>query len=322
MNIINSLALSRLVVLCLSLTLFSLSKCSKQSIYSNSPSVNKKSKVSPNEKQKGAHVFGRLDSLNIQQFKENKYEWITLVAYSGQQDIDSPELRYRRGDSTALLERNARWLKEIKIVHEAGYKVFVKPHIWLRSPPDGKWRSDIFPTSEENWEIWKKSYREFILRYAKLAERGQAEMFCVGVELTRLTLEKPKYWQELIKEVRTIYSGKITYAANCDLEFVANKYNRPILFTEMGYKSTADAAIKPWEWIEYDTDQKKVLSTETQANCYQAFFDTIWDQEWFAGTHIWQLRSDFKKGRGKSNLDFTPQEKPAEKTIARGFEGN
>ena len=108
------------------------------------------------------------------------------------------------------------------------------------------------------------------------------------------------------------------------IQSIHKKYNRQILFTELGYKSTADSAITPWEWIDYSSTQSELASSETQANCYEAFFNTVWKKKWFAGVHIWQLRCDSKSGRkrkrGKTHLDFTPQGKPAEKIIAKGFE--
>ena len=161
----------------------------------------------------------------------------------------------------------------------------------MHEASDGKWRSDIYPTTAEGMETWKASYRDFILRYAIIAEQANAEQFCIGTELTRISLEQPNFWIDLIKEVRTIYAGKITYAANWYEEFenitfwdkldyvgvqayfpltknknptvkeisngwnqyfptfksIYKKFNRPILFTEMGYKSTAGSAVKPWE---------------------------------------------------------------------------
>ena len=182
-------------------------------------------------------------------------------------------------------------------------------------------------------------------------------MFCIGTEFSRLSVEKPVFWKNLIREVRKIYSGKITYAANWyeeyegiefweDLDFigiqayfplvnkeypsveeiskgwnkylpsvksVSKKYKRRVLFTELGYKSTSDSAVRPWEWVdEQEIRRKKTFSGETQSNCYLAFFDRVWSEDWFAGVHIWQMRSDFKERKGpKQNLDFEPQGKPA-----------
>ncbi len=315
-------------------------------------------------KQRGAHIFGRLDSTNLQPFIKNNIEWITLVPFAGQKDIDSPKVVYVRGDSLAMIRRDSAWKSQIEVAHSAGFKVFLKPHIWLTDNTSGKWRSDIFPTSEAGWKLWQKEYRAFILHYAQIAQQNKVELFCIGTELSRLSVEKVGFWKRLLQEVRNTYDGEITYAANWyneyekitfwkDLDYIgiqayfplvnkeypsvqdiskgwkphlspiksiAKKYNRKILFTEMGYKSTSDSAIEPWQWIDYMADTNKPLSMETQANCYQAFFNTVWEKEWFAGVHIWQLRSDFVAGRGKSNLDFTPQGKPATAIITKGFE--
>lgn len=269
-----------------------------------------------NIKQKGAHLFGKIDSsTNFQALHKDNVDWVTLVPWGFQKDYDSSIMQHHHGDSLRILQRDSNLLNRIKIVHEAGFKVFLKPHIWIDSPTEGKWRSDILPANEADWQTWRKGYRDFILRYAKLAKKGNADMFCIGTELSLLSVKKPIFWLHLIQEVRTIYSGKITYAANWYQEFeeitfwkeldyigiqayfpltnnenpsveqistgwnqhlpiieaIHKRYNRKVLFTEMGYKSTADSAIKPWEWLDYEAQSKYTHSPETQANCYQAF---------------------------------------------------
>ena len=317
-----------------------------------------------NDKQKGAHVFGSLNATNLQPFVKNNYNWITIVPYSGQKNEDSPNLVYHRGNRLELDRRDSVWSHQIQVAYALGLKVFLKPHIWMHNPSEGKWRSDIFPTNEDNWDLWQKNYRKFILFYAKIAKKNNVELFCIGTELSRLTAEKSEFWETLIKDIRHIYSGKLTYAANWRNEFekitfwkdldyigiqayfpltkntypsveqisegwqkhllsieqVHKKYNRKILFTEMGYKSTADSAIKPWEWIENYSNPKDLVSYETQANCYKAFFSKVWDKDWFEGVHIWQLRSDYSESDSTLNLDFTPQGKLAEGVISKGFE--
>ncbi|MDW3193830.1 MAG: glycoside hydrolase TIM-barrel-like domain-containing protein [Cytophagales bacterium] len=348
-NVLYGLLLSLLTVAC--------------SLEQRSAESNPKVEVSLKDKQRGAHVFGRMDSTDFQFLAKDHVEWVTLVPYGYQEGIASSEVFHHRGDSARMQRRNERWLQQIKSTREAGYKVFVKPHIWMRTSADGKWRSDIYPADDESWEQWKLTYRHFILRYARLAEAAGAEMFCVGAELTRLTLEKPEYWRELITEVRTVFSGKLTYAANwyrefegitfwdqldyvgvqayfplCDhenpdvakiaegwkrhipaLEKIHLKSGRPVLFTELGYKSTPNSAQKPWEWMEYENMDEMKVSFETQSNCYRAFFQTIWPKHWFAGVHLWQYRSDFEALTKDLQFDFTPQGKPAEEVIKEGF---
>ena len=315
-------------------------------------------------KQKGAHVFSIQDSTDFPPLIQNNIEWITMVSWGFQDDIDSPLVTHHSGDTIYMLRHDSSWVHRIKLAREAGFKVFFKPHLWLDTPSEGKWRSDIFPSNDEDWEIWQATYRDFILRYAKVAERAQADMFCIGTEFSRLSLEKPDFWRKLIQDIRKAYSGKIIYAANWynefenitfwdDLDFIGiqayfplvenvnpsveqisngwnkyipameaiyKKYDRKIVFTEMGYRSTFSSAIKPWEWEENASSLDHSFSAETQANCYEAFFNTVWPKDWFAGVHIWQLRSDFIENKERDKLDFTPQGKPAEDVIARNFE--
>lgn len=316
------------------------------------------------EKQGGVHVFGRVDSANLARLHQDNVSWVTLVPWGFQEDIDSPEVEHHDGDSLNIMYHDSSWTSQIQEFRTAGFKVFYKPHLWLGSPPEGMWRSDVYPANEADWATWSATYRNFILRYAKVAERGQAEMFCVGTEFSRLSVEKPDFWREIIREVRAVYSGKLTYAANWYNEYeqvpfweeldyigiqayfpltehknpsvaqvvagwgehlpviqsVSERYDRPVLFTEMGYKSTTDSAIEPWKWVDYSGEQRHDYSLVTQANCYQAFFDTVWTQDWLAGVHLWQFRGDFKDRDGEVDVDFNPQGKPAEGVIRKGFE--
>jgi hypothetical protein len=319
--------------------------------------------VQIHEKQKGAHVFGNIDTGDIEFLTRNNIEWVTLVSWGFQDYCNSRDVRHHNGDSVMIQQSDSGWVSRMKLIRSAGFKIFLKPHVWISKPDSGKWRSDVFPENNQGWETWKTSYRNFVLRYAKLAQQAEVEMFCVGTEFTLLTLEKTDFWKALIRDVRQIYSGKLTYAANWYKEFekikfwkeldyigiqayfplvknknpsirqisrgwnkylpllksISKKYNRKILFTELGYKSTSDSAISPWEWIENPYNDEKIYSTTTQSYCYQAFFNKIWSKDWFAGVHIWSIRSDIKNSKRKKNLDFTPLGKPAEQVIANGF---
>ncbi|MEL7530185.1 MAG: hypothetical protein AAFN10_02695 [Bacteroidota bacterium] len=320
--------------------------------------------VFPTQKQKGTHLFSVREGTDFAPFRQSNLEWLTVVPWGFQIDIDSPEVSHHDGDSLHIKQHEDNWVGNIRLARAAGFKVFLKPHLWLNAPREGKWRSDIYPADEKVWEEWQLSYTEFILRYARVAEAAEAEMFCIGTEFSLLSVKKADFWRALIKQIRQVYSGKITYAANWYDEFaeitfwdqldyigiqayfplvehnyptvaqltqawdkhlpaikaVSQRYERQILFTEMGYRSTANSAIKPWEWMEKQDEPDSLYSPETQANCYQAFFDVFWQKDWFAGVHIWQMRSDFVAKPGKKNLDFSPQGKLAEQVIAKGFE--
>jgi hypothetical protein len=314
------------------------------------------------EKQKGAHVFRFRDSLKADYYHQMNIEWITMVAWGFQHDYQSDFVRHYRGDSTEIIERNLRWVNKINKIKEKGFKVFVKPHVWLDTTPEDTWRSDIYPVTKEGMIKWQNDYKEFILRYARIAEEADADMFCVGAELTRLSLEQPEYWENLIDEIKSVYSGELTYAANwyeeyenirfwdkldyigvqayfplsdkvypsyeeleigwerhlSSLKGVSKQYERPIIFTEIGYKSHSEAGMKPWEWTNYSNPDTTKYSEETQYNCYKAFYNKVWNEKWFYGAHLWQFRENYRKN--EYDMDFSPQEKLAEKVIQEGFQ--
>lgn len=102
------------------------------------------------------------------------------------------------------------------------------------------------------------------------------------------------------------------------LETLSTTYNKPIVFTELGYKSTENAAIKPWEWGSSRNKLQKI-SKRTQAMCYQAFFNTIWKKDWFEGVHLWEWDGRSNKSDG-NNTSFKVQGKPALNIIAKAFQ--
>ncbi len=317
--------------------------------------------VQVTDKISGAHVFRFRDSLDVTYYKNLNIDWITVVPWGYMDDYQSASIRHYWVNEEERSARETRWINRIKKLKKDGFKVFVKPHIWLTETPHNTWRSDIFPPTDSVWAIFQKDYREFIFRYAALAEEAGADMFCIGTELSKLSFEKHLFWETLIADVREIFSGDLTYAANwykeydrinfwslldyigvqayfplaneitsdlqtlengwghhaASLEEVAKKYGKPILFTELGYRSHIGAAVTPWEWIDYEYIDPLQFSEITQANCYRAFFNVIWSKDWFKGVLLWQFREG---ARLKENdQDFYPKGKMAEQYIKEGF---
>lgn len=102
-----------------------------------------------------------------------------------------------------------------------------------------------------------------------------------------------------------------------EIKSISDQFDKKVIFTELGYKSTPDAARLPWAWEDFMGNQLTRISNKTQAFCYQAFFDKVWDQDWFAGVMIWQWQSH---DDGESaNHNFTLKGKPAFDEMAKGF---
>jgi hypothetical protein len=243
--------------------------------------------------------------------------------------------------------------KAITDAHALGLKVVLKPHLDLISTEYGGWRGEITCTSEPDWDRWFASYRDFILHYAKMAQKQGVEMYCIGTELTEATTHTAQ-WKELIRAVRAVYKGDLTYAANWSDEYLhirfwddldyagidayfplANKdkptyeelmeawipwageieqwqktVNKPVIFPEVGYRSSLGTARQPWEHVPGPK-----VDVELQKECYRAMVDTFWNKEWFYGVYWWNWGTDKRMG-GKHNRGFTPQNKPVEGYVA------
>ncbi len=288
---------------------------------------------------------------------------IALIPFGYQRSFSSPSVRFNP---------NQRWFTEsdsgiTDVAFQAralGMGTILKPHIWVgRHSTDGQQRDQIGFETEDEWLQWESEYRRFILHYAGLAEAIQADIFVVGTELATAARLRPDFWRGVIKEIRTRYQGKLTYAANWYREFediqfwseldfvgvqayfplsdqagpsasalrkgwashrdklaaVSQSAGKPVLFTEIGYRSIADAAVEPWKWASRQQAQVTESDNETQANLYTAFFEEVWPQPWFAGACIWRWHTASETRGAVSAIDFTPQGKPSLDVIRSGF---
>lgn len=103
------------------------------------------------------------------------------------------------------------------------------------------------------------------------------------------------------------------------IELVSTKFNKPVLFTEIGYKSIQGTSKKPWEWNGIKNVYSKISKKE-QLLCYQAFFNTIWKKPWFHGIHIWEWQAQGTSDG--NNANFTIEGKPSLNLIAKYFKIN
>ena len=96
------------------------------------------------------------------------------------------------------------------------------------------------------------------------------------------------------------------------LEKLAIKWIKPIVFTELGYRSSDFAPEHPWH-----VDRAPV-NLQVQADAYAAFFEAVWPQPWFGGVYWWKWFS-FPDDGGPTDNDFTPRNKTAERVLERYY---
>jgi hypothetical protein len=99
------------------------------------------------------------------------------------------------------------------------------------------------------------------------------------------------------------------------IEQISKENNRPVLFTEYGYRSVDFSAERPWV---FDRDMANV-NLEAQNNAMMALYNTFWDEDWFAGGFIWKWFHKDDAVGGEDNFMFTPQNKPVEQIIKNHY---
>jgi hypothetical protein len=117
-------------------------------------------------------------------------------------DFEAPYADNRRAVKTMIAQAKAR-----------GLTVLLIPHLWVETTG---WRGEIEPGSPEGWLRYQASYREFVLRWAKDAQDAGADVLSIGVECKSWSGRFGEFWTSLIKDVRRVFHGKLTYSSNWD----------------------------------------------------------------------------------------------------------
>ncbi len=231
-------------------------------------------------------------------------------------------------------------------------KIMLKPHLWVRG--DG-WAGDLQMENETDWQKWEKEFSKYVMTYAHIADSLDVEIFCIATECRQVVKQRPEFWLQLIKDVRQVYDGKLTYAANWDnfqnvsfwdqLDYIGIDAYFPISSEQTPNPETL---MKGWKPIKSDlkslvnTYKKPLLFTEFgyqsidftasehwnidnngavnlkgQENAYYALMESFWNESWFAGGFLWKWFPNHEVAGGHSNKRYTPQNKPAEQLVRR-----
>lgn len=301
------------------------------------------------EKIKGVSFVGSsepIDSLDVLPIVELNANWVTLMPY-GFIDQDN-NIRF---NSTWQWwgEKDEGIRQTIALCKEQGLKVMLKPQIWNRNGYTG----DFVCAKSKEWSVFEKSYAQFILHFAELAEEYELEMFCLGTEWREFIASRSDFWKVLIKKVRSKFSGDLIYASNWDdfeavpfwseLDYIGINGYFPISISKT---PSLKELTKGWEiqskklrnfskkyarkiiFTEigyrsmvgatlkpWEHQTRKKASTTIQKKAFEALFNVVWDKDWFGGLFIWKWYHNHDQQGGKENIDFTPQNKSAENLI-------
>jgi len=295
-----------------------------------------------------------VNTATIQPVLNVNANWVALMPFAFMRANNSPSLSYN--------SQNQWWGERIEGIKETasvfnkhGIKRMLKPQIWIRA---GKFTGTIKMTNETDWLLFEKKYETFILNYAKVAESEKIELFCIGTELNSFIQNRPQFWTGLIQKIKTVYTGKLTYASNWD------SYQNPNFWKDLDYigidayfplvnsKTPAVAELNQ-TWAPHKTaikkysieQQKSIIFTEfgyrsvdfsthkpwdssregnfnsiAQINALQSLFSTFWNASWFEGGFLWKWFDNHASAGGNTSTGYTVQNKDSEELIKKVYE--
>lgn len=94
-------------------------------------------------------------------------------------------------------------------------------------------------------------------------------------------------------------------------------WHRPVLFTEIGYTTRPDPAVRPWEWPDGMRDVK--VDQAAQADAYAALIAPLLEEPAFAGFFVWRVYSDPEDVSQEAEWGFSPKGKLAELVMRDAF---
>lgn len=246
--------------------------------------------------------------------------------------------------------------KVISNAHANGMSVMLKPHIYVENVG---WAGSLnFNT--KNWKIWENNFSKRMLDFANFAEENKVAVLCIGVELKTAAARNPLFFEKLIKKVRLIYKGKLTYAANWDnyknidfwdkLDFIGIDGYFPISLKK---SPTITEIERGWNRVipklenyskvigkkiiftefgyrscdsslgrQWEIEQNKSVHTnfENQNKGYEVFFNKIYSKDFVAGGFLWKWFGNEEDLKEFSTNNYTPQNKPVESVIKKWYD--
>lgn len=205
----------------------------------------------------------------MDEVKEINAEWIAVIPYAFTRK-NQPSVRYNTSNWQWWGERPEGAKETIRLAKEKGIKILLKPQVYI----PGSWPGGL-DFSSSDWELWEDSYKDYIMTFAKLAQEMNAEMFCVGTEFKISTRDRSQFWEDLISDIKKVYTGKLTYASNWDeykhitfwkeLDFIGIDAYFPLVDSS---NPSVKEVVKAWNPIIselhdlYEKWDKKILFTE------------------------------------------------------------
>lgn len=300
----------------------------------------------------GARGYGSETSRQtLQSLREHGVGSVSLTPFGFLPSLEAHAIRH--ADSVGASETDARTRAAIDAAHDAGLTVMLKPHLWIAR---GEWRARLQPAAGwdaffDAYEPWMVRYArlaaeagvEWLVVGTELrSSLGQEARWRGLIEAVRGVYEGQlvyaanwdamdavPFWDALdalgIQFYPPVASERDATHAQMQqrlagyfdrLGALAAEHERPVVFTEVGYRSVTTAALRPHEWTEHTPAAEVDLAL--QRRLYTLFFAGVRERDYVRGVYLWKWFTD-PASREEGPTGFSPMGKPAAEVMRAAY---
>lgn len=160
-----------------------------------------------------------------------------------------------------------------------------------------------------------------LLTYAANWDDVDDSMILGHLDVVGVNAFYPLHWEDGASYEQLAAGGR---RVADEVQQLAERYETPVLFTEFGYTTRENTAIKPWLWPE---ELGRVpVDLDAQAEAYAALLSQMPGVPGFGGLFVWRMYADLADTSQEPQWGFSPWGKPAlsvlEGTYALDFWGD
>jgi hypothetical protein len=289
---------------------------------------------------------------SLRQLKTSGVEWIAAIPYGFMESHDSTRIHSAGHNIYGESDESMFQLK--LDAQKLGMKIMMKPQIWLHEGWPGSINMDSAEDWKEwfdSYEQWiihyaliselmhadlfcigtelveattqhPERWRELIARVRQVYSGPVVYAANWGKEFEEIT-----FWDALdYMGLDNYYPVRNSIEENPDLmraafskqksklKALTIRWQKPLLFTEIGYMAnqTAGMGSREDEYAKYDE--------ATQAECYKLALETYWNEPWFAGMYWWKWFSN-PDDTGVDADPHSPHGRKAGRILAKWYRG-
>lgn len=130
---------------------------------------------------------------------------------------------------------------------------------------------------------WFRSYRDFLLPYATMAQQDHVQEFIVGAEFSRFS--RSSYWNSLDTALRSVYTGTLAFANNWGGDQFTGHGGKGVAETVDAYPPMQPPLLAAWESFDRKLSAGTV-ETEVGIDAVAGAYKRPWQHEWTAATSL------------------------------------